>query len=698
MTTPSPVNGACGCPVGSVWASNSTFTGCLPCSDTSVSQAQCLSPQCATFVWSIFGKAKFCTSCALLGGTVRPNNTCICANGSYWDSATSYCYDCASATAVFCGKMASCSQYYLDSKQTCQPCGSTTTTRVSATPQTVCTCASGFSWSASSASCIKSTCTSSQYNMNGVCTECPTLNVLQSSKKSVANGSVCVCLSNYQFFSSGGTYVCGCDATLGSFDLGNQAGCTTCQKIAGAVSFDPALSQCKCIAGSSWDSPSSSCKCSTANSYFKFGTLCTSCTDPSVNGLLVSPSDATACTCDTLFVWSATLSQCICKTAGQYYNTASKSCKACTSSTIVNFNQCKCGANQYWDPIGQNCVCTSGSISINLGCLSCTLIPFGVAPSPDGKSCTCQTNWVWNSTKNACVCKANFNCDCSSLPDTGFSATSLGCVPCSTLDAANALSTWPAGQTQCGCNSIKYVWQLSTSKCVCNNNNASVPAILVGTTCVLCDRAVSSIGSINGSIPSSSCRCFPNYLWTATKFRCTYNTKGTGVVNLAISGGPTDKTCSAILTAAVSASAVDNFNCLCVSKTSIFNDLTGKCVSCGTLGSLNSVTCKCATGQAWSILMMKCISSSPPGGLYDNPSYAKCVQTVGLASANLLAFTFTSADSNQVIVSGESDFAALANQSPLYAPFAAFKCDCAAGYGWNSARRRCYSVALTNTY
>lgn len=258
------------------------------------------------------------------------------------------------------------------------------------------------------------------------------------------------------------------------------------------------------------------------------------------------------------------------------------------------------------------------------------------------------------------------------------------------------MATWPADQKQCGCNSIKYAWQSSTGTCSCVTTNPSIPAIFISKVCVLCDRTVNSISSVVGNFPSTSCQCFPNYAWTAAKFSCVYNTKGSGVVNLAISGGSTDKTCNSIFVKTISVAALDNYNCLCVAKGSIFNDLTGQCISCGKLGALNSVTCKCAAGQAWSILMMKCISLSPPGGLYNNPSYANCVQTVGLASSNLLAFTPTAG--NEVIVSGESGFAALAGASPLYAPFAAYMCDCASEYKWNSVRRRCYPVSLNNAY
>jgi hypothetical protein len=90
--------------------------------------------------------------------------------------------------------------------------------------------------------------------------------------------------------------------------------------------------------------------------------------------------------------------------------------------------------------------------------------------------------------------------------------------------------------------------------------------------------------------------------------------------------------------------------------------------------------------------MMKCLSTSAPANAYSSPAYAKCTQTVGLASTNIL--DFSPSDAGQVVVSGETEFAALASKSPLYAAFAPYKCDCAAGFGWNPFRRRCYPIVL----
>lgn len=94
--------------------------------------------------------------------------------------------------------------------------------------------------------------------------------------------------------------------------------------------------------------------------------------------------------------------------------------------------------------------------------------------------------------------------------------------------------------------------------------------------------------------------------------------------------------------------------------------------------------------------MMACTSTTPPGGSYTNPSYTKCMQSKGLASRTLIAYSPT--DANQVYVSGTFEFAASAGQSTLYSKFAGYKCNCSAGYGWNHVRKRCYPTSFNYTY
>lgn len=108
-------------------------------------------------------------------------------------------------------------------------------------------------------------------------------------------------------------------------------------------------------------------------------------------------------------------------------------------------------------------------------------------------------------------------------------------------------------------------------------------------------------------------------------------------------------TCSIALTAAISSIALDNFNCLCVNNKSIFNDLTGSCIVCA-LGKINSITCKCPSGQDWNIFLMACSNINPPMGQYNNLFYAKCIQSSGLVSQKLIAYSLL--DVNQVYTSG----------------------------------------------
>lgn len=651
------------------------------------------------YLWANVGGYSFCTSCALLGGTVGPNGTCKCGSGYYWDAASNYCMDCGFAPPSSCGTVSSCPLYYLDAALNCQPCSSTTAVRTAITPQTECPCVSGFVWSIPNTTCVKSSCTATQFYSGGICNNCPTLNVLQASKKPVGNGTVCVCVKNYQFYAVGSTFGCYCNNAAGLFDKGNQAGCVTCSSIAGAIAFDSSSNQCTCISGSVWNSSISQCQCSSSNYFFKFGTMCVSCADLTVNGATVNPSDPTSCTCPTNFVWSASLAQCICKTAGQFMCTACKKpgCTACDKATstgaIVTYNKCQCKTNQIWDPTLQICKCDSNSILIKADCVSCLSVTFGGPPS-SASACSCtSSDWQWSSTKNACLCKTGVTCDCSSIKNTFFYSKNGTCVACNSLDS-NALAAWPSGQTQCTCNSIKYAFNPATGLCECTNT-ANSNVILISKACVLCDHSINAISAIKSL--AQSCACFPNYQWTATKFNCALNTKTIGTMNIFTyqTEAGAYKTCSSMFAKAVSVSGLDNFNCLCAARNTIYNDITGQCVTCSS-GSLNGVTCKCPTGQGWSILMMSCISLSPPGGVYTNPSYAKCIQPYGLASSSIIAFS--PSDSNQVFVSGELEFAALANLSPLYAAFSGFKCDCANGFGWNPFRKRCYPTSLNNAY
>lgn len=155
--------------------------------------------------------------------------------------------------------------------------------------------------------------------------------------------------------------------------------------------------------------------------------------------------------------------------------------------------------------------------------------------------------------------------------------------------------------------------------------------------CYLCDHTINALNSGDGV--AKTCNCFPNYITVAGSAFCRFSPTNASTVTVQFMNQK-NITCSSALTAAVSDTALDNYNCICKATNSIFNDLTGKCVVCS-LGKVNGVTCKCPAGQDWNIFMMSCTSINPPGSSFNNSLYTKCMQSQGLASRKLVSYAPT---------------------------------------------------------
>jgi hypothetical protein len=591
--------------------------------------------------------------------------------------------------------MTSCSNYYVDSFGSCTACGANTINRTAGVPQTSCVCASGYAWS--SGSCTSCAISQGQFFINNTCYNCPTVNALMNGSVPQSNATVgCKCSGNYLFLQVASSYQCTCNNTAGSFDLGNSLGCGGCSNITGAITFIQTSSSCSCTGLLTWSSTFQKCKCANSAMYLKYNTVCASCLETPTN-TGVNPTTINSCNCIAETVWNAGYSQCVCigtgVTQNQYYD--GSKCVVCDASTLGSmdgYNKCRCPANAVWTTLTYSCVCDTLSIPINNVCTKCSTIPFALAPTTTKLACNCASGWTWNPTSNICVCSTN-TCSCATMPNTAFSTTSKTCQPCSSF-SPYASPTWPPSQTQCGCMGA-FQWQALTNTCLCPAFTSAVPIISAGPgVCYLCDHTLNALnyGGVSNAT-TKQCNCFPNYLSLGSSF-CVFTTSNTNALNVQFLNGR-NITCALALTAVVSSTPLDNFNCICLTSTSIFNDLTGACVACP-LGKANAVACKCAVGQDWNIFTMSCTSTTPPGAQYANPSYTKCSQSQGLASRTLIAYSPT--DANQVFVSGEYDFVALATQSTLYSKFAAYKCNCSTGYGWNYIRKRCYPNSYHYTY
>lgn len=697
LTQLNPINGACLCNAGFVWTAVNGSWQCLACSSYSVIPTQCQSLQCSGFFWSVVGSSSSCTNCVGVGGTAGTNGSCICPSGTIWDPSTKYCYSCNNSPINLCGINA-CSGYYVDQTGTqCLLCGANTVNRTNTTPINACTCATGYTWS--NGTCNLCATSQGQYITNGNCLACTSVNALMNGSTPQSNPSGCLCAQNYQFIQVGTSYQCSCNNSNNLFDLGNGQGCGSCLNIAGGVNFNPNTTSCTCTPPLVWNTASQKCGCATVGTYLKYGVACAPCSETPTN-TGVNPNSITSCLCSNITVWNSSYSECVCKGNGtvlnQYYN--GSTCVTCGGSSLGimdGYNKCLCPPNSVWNKISFSCVCNSLSVLVGTVCTPCLSIPNALAPTT-ATACTCAAGWTWSITANTCLC-SNTTCSCSLVPNTAYSSSTKKCQPCISFDV-NANPNWITGQQQCSCKGA-FVWQLSNStngtySCVCPASTTANPVVKVNISCILCDHTISSFNQIITN--TSACNCFPNYVWSTTFFTCAYSPKnGTNVtISVQFLNG-NNASCSTVFNSTTSKLALDNFNCACLSISSIFNDLTGTCFVCP-YGRANAVTCKCPSGQDWNILMMNCTTTTPPAGQFNNPFYTKCIQPVGLASPTLIAYS--SSDSNQIYVSGEPDFLALASSSTIYANFAGYKCNCASGYGWNAIRKRCYPTTWSYKY
>lgn len=548
-----------------------------------------------------------------------------------------------------CG-ISACSGYYVDSTDTqCLLCGGNTINRTSATPLNACLCTSGYIWS--NGTCNSCAINQGQYIINGICLSCPSVNALLNGTIPQSNQNGCLCIQNYQFILVGMTYQCSCNNTNGLFDLGNGKGCGNCLNITGGLSFNSSTISCSCASPLVWIAASQKCACATSGNYLKYGVVCTPCSETPTN-IGINPNSITSCLCSNITVWNSSYSQCVCKGNGsilnQYYNgTACVTCGGSSLGIMDGYNKCLCPPNSAWNKITFSCVCNNLSVLIGTTCTPCLSISNALT-SATATTCTCAAGWTWNVTTNTCLC-TNSTCSCALVPNTAYSSSTKKCQPCISFDV-NANANWPSGQQQCSCKGA-FVWQLGsngTYSCVCPASTTANPVIKVNISCILCDHTISSYSQIVAN--TTTCNCFPNYVWSATFLTCSYSPKkGTNVtITIQFLNG-NNVSCSSVFNATTSKLALDNFNCVCLGNNSIFNDLTGTCYTCP-YGKVNAVTCKCPSGQDWNIFMMNCTSTTPPAGQFNNPFYTKCIQTVGLASSNLI--TYSASDSNQVYVSG----------------------------------------------
>lgn len=693
-----PINGACICNNGFYWSTANQNPQCLSCGDYSTNLTQCQSSQCAGYFWTQLDTGGFCTNCASLGATVSINGSCNCPSGQFWDVNSKYCYLCSAAPLSLC-TVGYCANYFVDyTGSNCQPCGANTVNRLNSTPATACTCAQGFVWV--NGSCTICNVTQGQYLLNPTsCYSCPFLNGLTNGSALQSNSSGCLCVKNYQFLPLGALMQCTCNNILGFFDLGGSQGCGSCLGILGAISYNQTSSTCNCISLLIWNAILQQCVCPANGTYFKFGFACISCYEIPTNAG-PNPLSATSCLCISGATWNSSYSQCICKgTNGtipnRYYNgSACVLCGVGTLGIIDGYSRCLCPNNSYWNSNIFSCVCAANYIPVNQVCTSCLSIQNGVSAA-SATECACAPGWTWSTLSNSCQC-ANTTCNCSSVSNTAFNFVSKTCQPCSSFDL-NANPLWPTGQQQCSCKGA-FMWTFNNAtnkySCQCPSFNASSPIIKVNISCVLCDRLINSFNSgvSNGTI--QKCNCFPNYIWSTSFLLCSYSPTNKLLATVQFLSGA-NVSCTSVLTSAVTTGALDNFNCLCANGSAIFNDLTGSCIFCP-LGTVNAVTCKCPVGQAWNIFLMACSSVNPPLGQFNNQYYAKCIQSLGIVSGLLVAYS--PADLGQVFVSGESAFAGLASASAIYAGFSSFKCNCASGYGWNAARKRCYPMSWNYVY
>lgn len=226
------------------------------------------------------------------------------------------------------------------------------------------------------------------------------------------------------------------------------------------------------------------------------------------------------------------------------------------------------------------------------------------------------------------------------------------------------------------------VWSSITSICDCPPN----AAIYLNQTnypfCITCNSSI--YATRRSGIRNCSC-IHPSFVWNG--FRCLCPS---GSIILS------DAKCVVCPTKIT----IGNYSCNCItsrSMTSFWNDLSRKCVACGTsavpysLPISYGLACACKPGYIWDVMTNGCIPACKDDECNMNCAIIPFLQfggnealtAVPVSSVNVKNFT------------GGDVFSIMYKSSKSnYLQISDMACPCAAGFSWDVNRLRCVSDSL----
>jgi len=580
--------------------------------------------------------------------------TCVCQGTYTWQSSSLAC-----ACAFYAGK----AQYI--NGTVCTVCALISNT----TTQGYCSACSGGPFASSMYGCMN--CTSIPYGVGVM---------------NVSWGITCQCQTGYYFIYALGACVCdisqqyavsatGCSAcsTITNLTISQQCkGCAGlyyynsiyCQLSANAPNYNKTSGTCNTgyTKQTNMFTQVNECICSLASGYFLNGSSCSLCTKISTTtGLTVAG-------CQN------------CSQTEGYFQ-AGVACTYCPgiafTTGVVTINGCGCISNYFWNVITSSCQCdwVIGYFSNGGSCLNCSNIANTILPA-NATSCGCIPGYLWNASTLLCDCNTNGG---------SFISTISGCINCQIKRGSNGQTNgssciciagfvWDPVQLICTCDYNQNFYQIngvcwdcsllpnansfaSASGCLCANgftwissiNACSCPPgyITIGTTCLSCSQAVSSLPSgvtvngcttcsfsqgftmINGicfacstlqlttSVANSSgCGCTNSSLfWVQTLGSCACNFQNGGYYSTLLNNQLTCTQCTGTCSCGGTANSVY---------------VNGICMPCAGIpfssGIQKSGICQCYTGYKWSQITypFQCICSFAQGAYINGTTCMNC--------------------------------------------------------------------------
>jgi len=154
---------------------------------------------------------------------------CFCDILFVWYPINNTCATCELADSNYCGMLTCINFIFVQSK--CKSCAKIANTKAKvalSNPSTftACDCLSGYIWSFTRLACTQCDITKAGalYMTTNMCVNCSTIkNGLSnlSSLSAYTKTYFCLCAANYIFIDG----TCGCNNTIGKFDIGKSAGC-----------------------------------------------------------------------------------------------------------------------------------------------------------------------------------------------------------------------------------------------------------------------------------------------------------------------------------------------------------------------------------------------------------------------------------------------------------------------------------------